>query len=119
MSDGSTQRRNVFFDLDGTLHQQDLFGLFLRYLIHSLPANLLLLIPLLPVIGVGLLVNGRSARWPVSLMLWAMTAGHPQSRLNWLMERFAQQNKSRLTLFRKYRRGWRTISMIQTLQFGC
>ncbi len=27
-----TERRVVFFDLDGTLHQQDMFGSFLRYL---------------------------------------------------------------------------------------
>lgn len=99
MSDGNTQRRNVFFDLDGTLHQQDLFGSFIRYLIRSLPANLLLLVPLLPIVGLGLLINGRSARWPVSLMLWAMTAGHAQGKLNRLMECFVEEMKSRLVPF--------------------
>ncbi|MFO5535328.1 hypothetical protein ACLBO4_29840, partial [Klebsiella pneumoniae] len=32
----------MFFDLDGTLHQQDMFGSFLRYLLRHLPLNLLL-----------------------------------------------------------------------------
>ncbi|MFO5458131.1 hypothetical protein ACLBPO_26535, partial [Klebsiella pneumoniae] len=27
----------MFFDLDGTLHQQDMFGSFLRYLLRHLP----------------------------------------------------------------------------------
>ncbi len=42
-------RRVVFFDLDGTLHQQDLFGAFIRYLLRRLPLNALLVLPLLPV----------------------------------------------------------------------
>lgn len=50
--------RVVFFDLDGTLHQQDMFGSFLRFLLRHLPLNLLLVIPLLPVIGLGLLAGG-------------------------------------------------------------
>ena len=37
-----SERRVVFFDLDGTLHQQDMFGSFLRYLLRHLPLNLLL-----------------------------------------------------------------------------
>lgn len=51
-------KRIIFFDLDGTLHQQDMFGSFLRFLLRHLPLNLLLVIPLLPLIGVGLLVGG-------------------------------------------------------------
>ena len=51
----------VFFDLDGTLHQEDMFGSFLRFLLRHLPLNLLLVVPLLPVIGVTLLVMGRPA----------------------------------------------------------
>ncbi|MFO5574265.1 phosphatidylglycerophosphatase C, partial [Klebsiella pneumoniae] len=34
----------MFFDLDGTLHQQDMFGSFLRYLLRHLPLNLLLVV---------------------------------------------------------------------------
>ena len=61
-------RRVVFFDLDGTLHQQDLFGAFLRYLLRRLPLNALLVLPLLPIIGAAMLVKGRAARWPVSVL---------------------------------------------------
>lgn len=68
-----TERRVVFFDLDGTLHQQDMFGSFLRYLLRHLPLNLLLVVAMGPVILAGLAVSGRAARWPMSLLLWATT----------------------------------------------
>ena len=64
------QRRVVFFDLDGTLHQQDMFGSFIRYLLRRQPLNALLVLPLLPVIALALLIQGRAARWPMSLLLW-------------------------------------------------
>lgn len=50
-------RRVVFFDLDGTLHQEDMFGSFLRYLLRRQPLNALLVLPLLPVIALGLLIG--------------------------------------------------------------
>ncbi|ARZ00161.1 Phosphatidylglycerophosphatase C [Yersinia ruckeri] len=86
-SDG---KRIIFFDLDGTLHQQDMFGSFLRFLIRHLPLNLLLVLPLLPIVGFGLLVNGRCARWPISLLLWGMTFGRRESDLNDLERRFVK-----------------------------
>ena len=51
------ERRVVFFDLDGTLHQQDMFGTFMRYLLRRQPLNALLVLPLLPVIGIALLIK--------------------------------------------------------------
>ncbi|KDV27880.1 hypothetical protein BU56_27850 [Escherichia coli O145:H25 str. 07-3858] len=60
----------MFFDLDGTLHQQDMFGSFLRYLLRRQPLNALLVLPLLPIIAIALLIKGRAARWPMSLLLW-------------------------------------------------
>jgi phosphatidylglycerophosphatase C len=74
-------RRVVFFDLDGTLHQEDMFGSFLRFLLRRLPLNLLLVIPLLPLIGLALLLLGRAARWPMSLLLWAITFGRSEATL--------------------------------------
>lgn len=50
------ERRVVFFDLDGTLHQQDMFGSFLRYLLRRQPLNALLVLPLLPIIAIALLI---------------------------------------------------------------
>ncbi|PLM40335.1 phosphatidylglycerophosphatase C, partial [Klebsiella quasipneumoniae] len=49
-----SERRVVFFDLDGTLHQQDMFGSFLRYLLRHLPLNLLLVVAMGPAILAGL-----------------------------------------------------------------
>ncbi len=46
-----------FFDLDGTLHQQDMFGSFLRYLLRRQPLNALLVLPLLPIIAIALLIK--------------------------------------------------------------
>lgn len=45
------------FDLDGTLHQQDMFGSFLRYLLRRQPLNALLVLPLLPIIAIALLIK--------------------------------------------------------------
>ncbi|MDP1334965.1 phosphatidylglycerophosphatase C, partial [Klebsiella pneumoniae] len=61
----------MFFDLDGTLHQQDMFGSFMRYLLRHLPLNLLLVVPMGPVILAGLAVIGRAARWQMSLLMWS------------------------------------------------
>ena len=94
-----SQRRVVFFDLDGTLHQQDMFGTFMRFLLRRQPLNLLLVVPLLPVIGLGLLIKGRAARWPMSLLLWAITFGHSETRLRAREAEFAQWFRERVVAF--------------------
>lgn len=91
--------RVVFFDLDGTLHQQDMFGTFMRYLLWRQPLNLLLVVPLLPVVGLGLLFNGRAARWPVSLLLWAITFGRGEHRLQQKHDAFVQRFRQRVITF--------------------
>lgn len=98
MSD-KQRSRVVFFDLDGTLHQEDLFGSFLRFLIRRLPLNLVLVSPLLPIIAIGLLLQGRAARWPVSWLLWAMTFGRCESKLIRLEKQFVSDFRRRVTPF--------------------
>ncbi len=95
----SNSRRVVFFDLDGTLHQQDMFGSFLRYLLRHNPLNALLVLPLLPVIAVALLAKGRAARWPMSLLLWAATFGHSEARLQRLEANFVRWFRENVTAF--------------------
>lgn len=95
----TSERRVVFFDLDGTLHQQDMFGTFLRYVLRHHPLNALLVLPLLPVIGVALLVKGRAARWPMSLLLWACTFGHSEAHLKRLEQKFATWFRGQVTAF--------------------
>ncbi|BDH44903.1 phosphatidylglycerophosphatase C [Salmonella enterica subsp. enterica serovar Choleraesuis] len=92
-------RRVVFFDLDGTLHRQDMFGCFVRYLLRHQPLNLLLVIPLLPVVIGGLLIYGRATRWPVSLLLWACTFGHSEQTLLERQARFCRWFATRVTPF--------------------
>ena len=93
------ERRVVFFDLDGTLHQQDMFGTFIRYLLRRQPLNALLVLPLLPVIGCALLIKGRAARWPMSLLLWGCTFGHSEARLVQLRQDFALWFRQHVTAF--------------------
>nr|WP_283051045.1 phosphatidylglycerophosphatase C [Yersinia sp. Marseille-Q3913] len=95
----ASTKRIVFFDLDGTLHQQDMFGSFLRFLLRHLPLNWLLVIPLLPVVGLGLLAGGRCARWPLSLLLWATTFGRREAKLKDLELRFVQAFRQKVTAF--------------------
>lgn len=92
-------RRIVFFDLDGTLHQQDMFGSFLRYLLRHNPLNIVLVLALLPIIGIGLLIKGKAARWPVSVLLWGCTFGHRESRLKAAEARFAYGFRRQVTAF--------------------
>ena len=93
------ERRVVFFDLDGTLHQQDMFGTFMRYLLRRQPLNALLVLPLLPVIGIALLIKGRAARWPMSLLLWGCTFGHSEARLMQLQQDFALRFREHVIAF--------------------
>lgn len=94
-----TERRVVFFDLDGTLHQQDMFGSFLRYLLRHLPLNLLLVVAMGPVILAGLAVSGRAARWPMSLLLWATTFGRREAVLKRLEAEFVGWFRHHVTAF--------------------
>lgn len=92
-------RRVVFFDLDGTLHQQDMFGSFLRYLLRHLPLNILLVVCLLPVVTAGLIIQGRTARWPMSLLLWSMTFGRSERHLQQLEKGFTRHFRASVTPF--------------------
>ena len=93
------QRRVVFFDLDGTLHQQDMFGSFIRYLLRRQPLNVLLVLPLLPVIALALLIKGRAARWPMSLLLWGCTFGRSEARLKAHQADFVRWFRSNVKAF--------------------
>ncbi|WP_414826399.1 phosphatidylglycerophosphatase C [Yersinia rohdei] len=95
----ASTKRVVFFDLDGTLHQQDMFGSFVRFLLRHLPLNLLLVIPLLPIIGLGFVIKGRCARWPMSLLLWAITFGRSEAHLKGLELRFVNDFRQKVTEF--------------------
>ena len=95
----SSTRRVVFFDLDGTLHQQDMFGSFLRYALRHQPLNALLLLPLLPVIAAGLMLYGRAARCPMSLLLWASTFGRSEQQLKRLEANFVRWFRQHVTAF--------------------
>ncbi|WP_434461176.1 phosphatidylglycerophosphatase C [Serratia plymuthica] len=92
-------RRVVFFDLDGTLHQEDMFGSFLRFLLRHLPLNLLLVVPLLPVVGLAMLMMGRAARWPMSVLLWSITFGRSETRLKALEQQFVSYFRNKVTAF--------------------
>jgi len=94
-----TDRRVVFFDLDGTLHQQDMFGSFMRFLLWRMPQNLLLVIPVLPIVAVGMVLCGRTERWPMSLLLWAITFGHSEAHLKDLELRFVNWFRQQVVAF--------------------
>ncbi|AHG19076.1 hypothetical protein Z042_05225 [Chania multitudinisentens RB-25] len=97
--EGEQARRVVFFDLDGTLHREDMFGSFLRFLLRHLPLNVVLVLPLLPLVGLGMLMSGRAARWPVSLLLWAITFGRSEAVLQALELRFIACFRHKVTAF--------------------
>ena len=89
----------VFFDLDGTLHKENMFSAFMRYLLFYKPFNLFLIIPLLPAISIGFLLLGRTARWPLSLLLWSMTFGNSKKSLLKIKTKFVVWFRQRITKF--------------------
>ena len=92
-------KRVIFFDLDGTLHKQDLFGCYLRFLLARQPQNILLVVPLFPAVILGLFLCGRAARWPISLLLWAITAGRSEAALLRQDADFCRWFRQRVTPF--------------------
>lgn len=89
----------MFFDLDGTLHQQDMFGTFMRFMLWRMPQNLLLVTPMLPIIGLGMLLFGRAKRWPMSLLLWSITFGHREAHLKALELQFVNWFRQKVVAF--------------------
>lgn len=76
-----------------------MFGSFLRYLLRRQPLNALLVLPLLPIIAIALLIKGRAARWPMSLLLWGCTFGHNEARLQALQADFVRWFRDNVTAF--------------------
>jgi len=76
-----------------------MFGYFLCYLLKSLPINLFLTIPILPIVCLGLLLSGRSTCWPISLLLWSITFGHSETYLQNLQEKFSHWFRQKITYF--------------------
>ena len=67
--------------------------------LRRLPLNLLLVIPLLLPIGLALLLLGRAARWPMSLLLWAITFGRSEAKLKALERQFIEVFRQKVTAF--------------------
>src|SRR5476649_1620655 len=76
-----------------------MFGTFMRFLLWRMPQNLLLVVPLLPVVGLGMLVQGRATRWPMSLLLWSITFGHREAKLKDLELRFVNWFRQKVVVF--------------------
>ena len=104
--DSTTQRSKVWpvtsvalsFDLDGTLHQQDMFGTFMRYLLRRQPLTRCWYYPVTRYWhrAAG---EGRAARWPMSLLLWGCTFGHSEARLKQLEQDFAHWFRGHVAAF--------------------
>ncbi len=76
-----------------------MFGSFLALACRACqPPNALLVLPLLPIIGIGLLVKG-AARWPMSLLLWGCTFGHSETRLQAHQADFVRWFRANVTAF--------------------
>lgn len=75
------QRRVVLLDLDDMLHQQDMFGSFIRYLLRRQSPSTSLVLPLLPAIALALLIRGCATHWLMSLLLRGCTFGRSETYL--------------------------------------
>lgn len=71
----------------------------MRYILRHQPLNTLLVLPLLPVIAAGLMLYGRAARWPMSLLLWASTFGRSEHHLKRTEADFVRWFRQHVTAF--------------------
>ncbi|WP_434670771.1 phosphatidylglycerophosphatase C [Klebsiella sp. B345] len=76
-----------------------MFGSFLRYVLRHQPLNVPLVVLMSPAILLGLAINGRAARWPMSLLLWAATFGRSERALKRLEAGFVRWFRQRVTAF--------------------
>lgn len=86
------------FDLDGTLHQQDMFGSFALF--TASPAAECVTCPAVVADHSHCVIDkGRAARWPMSLLLWGCTFGHNEARLQALQADFVRWFRDNVTAF--------------------
>ncbi len=86
------------FDLDGTLHQQDMFGSFTLFT-ASPTAECVTCSAVVADHSHCVIDKGRAARWPMSLLLWGCTFGHNEARLQALQADFVRGFRDNVTAF--------------------
>ncbi len=86
------------FDLDGTLHQQDMFGSFALFT-ASPTAECVTCSAVVADHSHCVIDKGRAARWPMSLLLWGCTFGHNEARLQALQADFVRWFRDNVTAF--------------------
>lgn len=82
--------KNVFFDIDGTLHEGDMFVDYIRFLASR---NRLKAVLLLPWLIPALLLYGFNPdrRWSLNLLLWPLTVLTSAARLKRLDDKFVDR----------------------------
>ncbi|BAP58549.1 haloacid dehalogenase-like hydrolase [Candidatus Tachikawaea gelatinosa] len=93
------KKKLIFFDLDGTLHKQDMFRLFIFYLLIYRFWSILLVFIISPIIILTLLFSKKTARQPISLLLWAITFGCSKKRLLKFEQNFSYWFRKRIKPF--------------------
>lgn len=82
--------KHIFFDLDGTLHQEDTGALFIKYLIKRRIINLIIFLPFL-LIALGIYYLFPTKRASLNLILFFTTLGSTKKQYQQYINGFCKQ----------------------------
>lgn len=82
--------KHIFFDLDGTLHQEDTGALFIKYLLKRRVINLIIFFPCL-LISLGIYYLFPTKRTSLNLILLFTTLGSTRKQYHQYIDGFCKQ----------------------------
>ncbi|AUI66532.1 MULTISPECIES: haloacid dehalogenase-like hydrolase [Glaesserella] len=82
--------KHIFFDLDGTLHKEDIEFAFIRYLLKKRPLNVLIFLPIYPLV---LIVYKffPTEKWSLNLLNFMISVGCSKVKMEHYFTDFKQQ----------------------------
>lgn len=89
----------VFFDVDGTLHREDIFVAFIKFAISKRRFNFLIFLPMIAVSFILYLLNPK-AKFPLNGILFLLFLGVSEYRLNFMIAEFCGHFKKNYTIFK-------------------
>ena len=89
----------VFFDIDGTLHKEDIFLEFLKFSLRKNLLNSILFFPILFTSSICYVINPRS-KFPLNIILYFIFLGSSKKRIDYLINSFSKSFLSNFTQFK-------------------
>lgn len=89
----------IFFDVDGTLHREDIFVAFIKFAISKRRFNCLIFLPMIAVSFILYSLKPK-AKSPLNGILFLLFLGISEYRLNFIINEFCGHFKKNYTIFK-------------------